>query len=339
MFLNKYGGFMEYCNYNAERLDIFLKAMGDGFSDKVICYEQDGKKICSPENFRQKILKMRKEKDTCEVARLVQEGCRRFVGLDETEKYCVCRGSDKYTKFFRGLWTEFNFYHESFSHEKEENILAYLITQWLILSCKKESCPEYETNDPSIKELFRPEYYSAMWDVVSNRKNNKTTFYKWPIDEFYGGTKENTPERIQIEKIIGCVFSEKDNIINSSFGKLKSESGKRKWNTMDTLFQNENGVPNLKSLLDKDNILEKYQIFQARMIIAFFLENLLSVLCSEEGVGEELGKDVFDSLFTHVKGESIDLKAKFGISSHDETTKIYCYQWESLCDFKSMLQN
>lgn len=58
-------------------------------------------------------------------------------------------------------------------------------------------------------------------------------------------------------------------------------------------------------------LLEKYQVFQSRMIIALFLENLRAIL--PETVGKDLTEQIFKLLFLHVNGELIDLKGAFHI--------------------------
>ena len=58
-------------------------------------------------------------------------------------------------------------------------------------------------------------------------------------------------------------------------------------------------------------LLEKYQVFQSRMIIALFLENLRAIL--PEKVGKDLTEQIFKLLFLNVKGELFDLKGAFHI--------------------------
>ena len=58
-------------------------------------------------------------------------------------------------------------------------------------------------------------------------------------------------------------------------------------------------------------LLEKYQVFQSRMIIDLFLENLRAIL--PEKVGKDLTEQIFKLLFLHVKGELFDLKGAFHI--------------------------
>ena len=45
------------------------------------------------------------------------------------------------------------------------------------------------------------------------------------------------------------------------------------------------------------------------------LENLRAILLEE--VGADLAEKVFKSLFRHVKGEPVDLKAEFLVPDHD----------------------
>lgn len=328
---------MECASYNVALLDIFLQAMGAGFVRNVVCFEGNGG--LDPNNFKQKVNKMRQGNGSQakEVRANVSIGLRRFVdgkAADSTKKYCRKEGSDKYTKFFRGLWLPLDFplkefLPENFFYEEDEAVLAYLITRWLVEGCEKESGCTIEPTEVSgfqlldsdgqkeyieqVQQVFRPEYYSALWDVVENGEGNKT-FYKWPIDELYKGC-----DKEKIDEIIKYVLRDNDGNISTTFEKLKCESGVRRWTTFDKLFQNELNDEKLKALLQDDNLLEKYQVFQSRMINAFVLENLRAILPNELG-GKELVEKIFESLFRHVKGESVDLKSEFLVPDHDRKT-------------------
>ncbi|MBO5125071.1 MAG: hypothetical protein J6C11_08110 [Spirochaetaceae bacterium] len=329
---------MERTPYNIALLDIFLQAMGEGFAKNVLCFEGNGG--LDPNNFKQKVSKMREGniKQAKEVRDSVSIGLRRFVdgaATDSTEKYCRKEGSDKYTNFFRGLWLPLDFplkkiLPENFFYEENEAVLAYQVAQWLVKSCEKEAgcsidprdVPGYQTltledrkkYDEQVQQVFRPEYYSALWDVVKHGAGNKT-FYKWPIDELY---KECDGQKQKIDEIIRYVFRDNDGNVSSTFKKLKVESGVRQWTTFDKLFQNELKDDELKAKLQDGNLLERYQVFQSRMINAFVLENLRAVLPRE--VGNDLAIKIFELLFRHVKGEPVDLKAEFLVPEHDRKT-------------------
>ena len=324
---------MERTPYNIALLDIFLQAMGEGFAKNVLCFEGNGG--LDPNNFKQKVSKMREGniKQAKEVRDSVSIGLRRFVdgaATDSTEKYCREEGSDKYTNFFRGLWLPLDFplkkiLPENFFYEENEAVLAYQVAQWLVKSCEKEAgcsidprdVPGYQTltlegrkkYDEQVQEVFRPEYYSALWDVVEHGTGNKT-FYKWPIDELY---KECDGQKV--DEIIRYVFWDNDGNVSSTFKKLKVESVVRRWTTFDKLFQNELKDEELNGMLQNGNLLEKYQVFQSRMIHAFVLENLRAIL--PEKIGVDLAEKVFKSLFRHVKGEPVDLESAFPVPEHD----------------------
>ncbi len=327
---------MERISYNIALLDIFLQAMGEGFARNVLCFEGNGG--LDPNNFKQKVNKMREgnENQAKEVRDSVSIGIRRFVdgeATDSTVKYCRKDGSDKYTNFFRGLWLPLDFplkefLPENFFYEEDKAVLAYLIVRWLVKSCEKEAgcsidprdVPGYQTLTledrkkyvAQVQQVFRLEYYSALWDVVEHGAGNKP-FYKWPIDELYKGCDEE-----KINEIIRHVFKDNDGNVSSTFEKLKYEPGARRWTTFDKLFQNELKDKDLTGLLQDGNLLEKYQVFQSRMINAFVLENLRAILPRE--IGNELAEKVFELLFCHVKGEPVDLKAEFLVPDHDRET-------------------
>lgn len=327
---------MERTPYNIALLDIFLQALGEGFAKNVLCFEGNGG--LDPNNFKQKVSKMREGniKQANEVGSSVSTGLFRFVdgaATDSTEKYCRKEASDKYTNLYRRLWWSLDFRTENFFYEENEAVLAYQVAQWLVKSCEKEAgcsidprdVPGYQTltledrkkYDEQVQQVFRSEYYSALWDVVERGAGNKT-FYKWPIDELY---KECDGQKQKIDEIIRYVFGDNDGNVSSTFKKLKVESGVRRWTTFDKLFQNELKDDALKAKLQDGNLLEKYQVFQSRMINAFVLENLRAILLEE--VGTDLAEKVFKSLFRHVKGEPVDLKTEFLVPDHDRKAMEY----------------
>lgn len=321
--------------YNIAVLDIFLQALGEGFPECVVCFDgnnRKGKPLTS-NNFKQKVHKMRAGNKTqaMEVSGNVSTGLFRFVdgaATDSTEKYCRKEASDKYTNLYRRLWWSLDFRTENFFYEENEAVLAYQVAQWLVKSCEKEhddSCVvesllrpenmrlldsgEQQEYVEHVKQVFRSEYYSALWDVVAHGAGNKT-FYKWPIDELYKGCDEK-----KVDEIIRHVFGDNDGNVSSTFKKLKVVSRAKQWTTFDKLFQNELKDEELKAKLQDGNLLEKYQVFQSRMINAFVLENLRAILPRE--IGDDLAEKVFESLFRHVKGEPVDLKAEFPVPDHD----------------------
>lgn len=297
---------MESFEYNITLLDIFLKAMGEGFPEKVLCCDDYNENL-----FKQNVYKMKQGyiEWFYEIKECVRSGLLSLVDgiVSGSTKYCEDDGSDKYSNLVFLLWQSLDFFYE-----EKEVVLSYELAQWLIKSCKKEPCdvpvqdPEHDLESQRIiKEAFRPEYSSALWDVVANGVKNKT-FFKWPIESMY---KEC--EKEQVNEVIKYVFGENDGNVTSSFEKLKYESGRRRWSTFDKLFQNERKNDELKKLLEENMLLEKYQVFQSRMIIALFLENLRAIL--PEKVGKDLTEQIFKLLFLHVKGELIDLKGAFHI--------------------------
>lgn len=343
---------MSYPTYNIAVLDIFLQALGEGFPECVVCFDgnnRKGKPLTS-NNFKQKVHKMRAGNKTqaMEVRENVSTGLFRLVGgaaTDSTAKYCRKEASDKYTNLYRRLWWSLDFPTENFSYEECTAVLAYLVARWLVKSCEKEhddSCVvesllrpenmrlldsgEQQEHVEHVQQVFRSEYYSALWDVVAHGAGNKP-FYKWPIDELYKGCDKEKKEKI--DEIMRQVFGDNDGNVSTTFEKLKYESGVRRWTTFDKLFQNELKDEELNGMLQNGNLLEKYQVFQSRMINAFVLENLRAILPDELG-GKELAEKVFESLFRHVKGESVDLKSEFLVPDHDRKTKEYEETVESL---------
>lgn len=133
---------------------------------------------------------------------------------------------------------------------------------------------EYESWIARDKRVFRKEYYTAFSDVRFNKKKNKT-FFKWCIDEF----KKSIALDDVYNSIIDIVFKGKNDISSTSFEKLKYETGKRNWGMFEHLFENEMLDKKLMAILDKDDKYHAaYNVFQSRMMAAFFLNNFCEEL-------------------------------------------------------------
>lgn len=245
---------------------------------------------------------------------------------EDDDTFCEKDLSDKYYfSFARFIPVFINaaYTYEYFFYESFENALSYLLTSSFnnafspercvetladgnldsLLGCKEilASAERYGkaelygktyTIDEIKKEFdlikrrnircYRHEYGPAVNDVRSHKKENKT-FFKWAIDSFFDEAKK-------ADDIIKYIFGENDGSFTTTFEKLKYEPGKRNWKTFEKLFKNELKDEKLMDYLKDDEDLKAYEIFQTRMISAYFLENLFAEL--PHFVGEENAKEI-----------------------------------------------
>lgn len=337
--------------YKPVLLDLFLRGIGEGFSTVIEKYTS-----LKNDNLKQKRRKMRggdyksyREivEAVLETRRMIKEGFN-TSGFDDT--FLPEWSSEKYYHSF-SCFEEFlgncsdteTFFYESF-----ENALSYMIAKVFYteqsnidyksvydtndLNCaiethesekqgylerfpdddwRKERIADCDKRLQEAKETFRPEYKSALLDVRLNKKGNKT-FFKWCIDEFY-----NTLDKEKGDEILSFAFAKKNGAY-SLISKLKYERKIYRWSTFEKLFMNEHKDSALMKMLNTDSLLEAYQVFQSRMFVAFFLENLCLAL--PDFVGEDNAK-----LLIKIIESDEDRKTPnyFLIAEHKEKTGIY----------------
>ena len=302
-------------------LDIFLKATGEGFCE-VLFTENNNERGENSNNFKQKLSKMRKGDGSAlfYVYKKIDNSISNFYNLNESEIFCEHLGSDKYFVFGFEIWDAFsrrievllNSEYYEYIEGKKEDFIAYILTDSLTSSIKRiiskdafnkpmeenqniiYSLPKDEIFKQWEERCFRNEYYTSFSDVLANLGQNKT-FYKWPIDEFKITSKEG------FNSIISLIFEESDSTIDSTIEKMKYESGSRKWTTLEKLFKNEQEIAKLKDRLEHNGLLAKYQVFQSRMLAAFFWENLRAILPGY--VNKKNSSKIFQILFSTLKEE------------------------------------
>ncbi len=191
---------------------------------------------------------------------------------------------------------------------------------------------EYEHKKWMAPQVFRSEYASSINDVRFCKKENKT-FFKWVIDEFFKSINDIS----KAEEIIKYVFGENEGLIPTTFDKLKYEPGKHNWETFEKLFKNEHNDKKLMKLLKDDAHLAAYQIFQSRMFVAYFLENL----CAE--LPRFVGKKNADELNKIISGSPSRKKPEdFLVENHKEKTESYrnaVYEiLNSNCSYSELIQ-
>lgn len=346
----------KFYNYKTTLLSLFIKSMGEGFS-KLICEHWIYSKKMSPNNFKQKMAKMSSGdyKTYREILYSLENCVESFTKaiftvysdnntnvLTDTS-FCPECGSDKYFFNFREVFHIFkcgDYIDTDFFYESFENALSYFIAKSFygekscedyiieinneeaisILKTKEYkynqgriSKEEYDSERKEIPQLFRSEYNTSLMDVRYNKKENKT-FFKWVIDEFYSHIKTES----KADEIIKHIFGENDGSISTTFEKLKYESGKRNWRIFKKLFKNEHNDKELMGLLASYDDLASYQIFQSRMFVAYFLENL----CTE--LPNFVGEDNTIELKKIITGNKNRKQPEdFLIENHKEKTEAY----------------
>lgn len=330
---------MKYVTYNIALINLLLQALGDGFS-KTLFFDSE-EKGGTVNNFKQKVHKMNKGslRTSDEIYSLLDSRMRRFVdgkNADESAAYCHKKASDKYNDFYWVLISNFRRAYSlstarNFFYEKDEDVLAYLVAEWIVPSCARGEHPDvdpvYGNKEKEFldwrEEAFRPEYYTAIYDVVTNSKENKT-FYKWVIDDFY----ENIGNKADSDKILKHSFGENrdTNEISTTFEKMKYEPGIRTWNTIDSLVQNEwNDNALMKTLKLNGEYLRIYQIFQARMLVAYLFENLRAILQNSDFMGEANYNKLSDLICKKISNPEtkFNFKEIFLSSDYENKTRAY----------------
>lgn len=319
-------------------LDLFLKSLGEGFPEIINSYN---KKLNS-NNLKQKIKAMYagNYKAYQEINDSLYDCTLAFtdasIGTESTTDFAEEQASDKYFYSFRDLFLKFFEYNNDFLYESVEDTVAYFIAK---LFYSNMSSDDYKTVSQNTKfeeetrkqlsdklgwqsekeheefiewqiRCFRPEYSSSISDVRFNKKNNKT-FYKWVIDEF----KKGISSKEIYNEVLEIVFKG-ENGINKTFEKLKREPGRRRWSSFVELFSNEQKKSNLWKILNKDaQYLATYEIFQSRMFVAFFLENLCDEL--PKFVGDENAQELIKIITGDVSRKKPE---DFLIENHEEKT-------------------
>ena len=281
--------------------------------------------------------------------------------IDDTS-FCPENVTEKYYYNFKELFRMFKWggeINDDFFYESFESALSYLIAKnfFFDLSCEEYtvsvdnseakgainetdiqyhngllSKEEYEYEKWMTPQVFRSEYASSINDVRFCKKDNKT-FFKWVIDEFFKSINDIS----KAEEIIKYVFGENEGLIPTTFDKLKYESGKHNWETFEKLFKNEHNDKKLMELLKDDAHLAAYQIFQSRMFVAYFLENL----CAE--LPRFVGKKNADELKKIISGSPSRKKPEdFLVENHKEKTESYrnaVYEiLNSDCSYSELIQ-
>lgn len=292
--------------------NILLDGMGNGFSEIVL-----GKSNTALRQLRSRMNRGDK-KAYCTLRTLLYDGiCRFDEGVtDESEAYCPHTGSDEYDCFTQMAQNFLYERHEDFFYETRENAIAYRVAQCILPACQytSKSC----MTDTEAAPLFRKEYYTAASDVLTHfcaTERGNGTFYKWVIKAF----KTAVGKEDAFNAILCCVFTQNDGSVATTFEKLKNERGNHYWGTFDALFKNEQHNEDLKKLLKKEEVLKAYQVFQSRMLVAFFFENLRAALPAY--IGQENTDTLWELLISQAKEKAVKQDAEAVFLSADREQK------------------
>ena len=323
-------------NNKTALLLLFIKSMGDGFT-KIICQYWPYSKTMTTNNFKQKIAKMNSgDYDSYREISYALINCKdiftypsykihnSLYNNDVKEfktdtSFCPEDGSDKYYFNFRDFFYIFksadniddDFFYESF-----ENALSYLIAKEFYTVFSFEDYNDEKSKmaeENQIPSSETPEYPFSVYDVRFNKRKNKT-FFKWVIDDFYSHVNDKS----KADEIIKIIFGDNDGSIFKTFEDLKYYSKKHNWGTFEKLFKNELNNEKLMKFLAEPELLSAYQIFQSRMFVAYFFENLCNEL--PKSVGDENAQELIKIITGDVSRKKPEY---FLIENHKEKTEAY----------------
>ncbi len=255
---------------------ILMDILGEGFYDIV---------ELSPENYRKYRFEISKAQDIEHIRKflhLASEQIQKFaktqINIDDNEMFCCDTGSDK-------LLVPFYFIDEyihllfriidGFEISGTEEFISICIS-WC--NCHDDSAlqepdenyenlfkkglvpvKEYKKFCEFKKRSFRKEYYSVCRDVINNRKDN-ASFFDWPL-------------RKLSETLNTLDWNENDGLISSrTIERMKGEKGSRRWSTIKDIIS----ISACDRYRTNDKVLKEYEIFQARILMAYFLENFVN---------------------------------------------------------------
>lgn len=252
-----------------------MDILGKGFCDVV---------ELSPENYRQYRFNISSAKDFVPIQKFLKiatSEIQKFAKTqdipDDGEIYCRNTGSDK-------LLVPFYFIDE-YIH------LLFRLMSGLELSGLKEfisicisfcnslddsalQAPD-ETTERLFKEglypeedykvfcefkrrSFRKEYYSVCRDVINNRDKEDSFFY-WPLCE--------------ISKTVNTLdWNDENELVSSrTIERMKGEKGPRLWSSLSDVIS----IAACDRYHKEESTLKEFEIFQARILMAYFLENFV----------------------------------------------------------------
>ena len=117
---------------------------------------------------------------------------------------------------------------------------------------------DYEAFCEFKRRSFRKEYYSVCRDVIINR-NEESSFFDWPLREI-----SNTINTLD--------WSDDEELVSSrTIDRMKGEKGTRLWNSISNVIS----IAACDRYHKDESTLKEFEIFQARILMAYFFENFV----------------------------------------------------------------
>ena len=117
---------------------------------------------------------------------------------------------------------------------------------------------EYKAFCEFKRRSFRKEYYSVCRDVINNRVED-SSFFDWPLREI-----SNTINTLD--------WNDDDELVSSrTIERMKGEKGTRLWSSISDVIS----IAACDRYHKDESTLKEYEIFQARILMAYFLENFV----------------------------------------------------------------
>ena len=117
---------------------------------------------------------------------------------------------------------------------------------------------EYKAFCEFKRRSFRKEYYSVCCDVINNR-GEESSFFDWPLREI-----SNTINTLD--------WNDDDELVSSrTIERMKGEKGTRLWSSISDVIS----IAACDRYHKDESTLKEYEIFQTRILMAYFLENFV----------------------------------------------------------------
>ena len=117
---------------------------------------------------------------------------------------------------------------------------------------------EYKAFCEFKRRSFRKEYYSVCRDVINNR-SEESSFFDWPLREI-----SNT--------INSLYWNDDEELVSSrTIDRMKGEKGTRLWKSISNIIS----ITACDRYHKDESILKEFEIFQARILMAYFFENFV----------------------------------------------------------------
>ena len=254
---------------------IFLDIIGEGFNELLDLKPGTYRK------YKADILATKDihliEKNLININSNIQKLTKTRGPLEDNEVYCRNIGSDKLLVPFYFLQEFLSLLILMISQNMEIMSIEEVLSSCLNLcNCPDESelqepdeisyfflkrklitKEEYDSFYEFKRRSFRKEYYSVCRDVINNRKKD-ASFFEWPI--------RKVSETIKINDW-------NDDIVSSrTIDRMKNETGLRRWSSVKDWIS----ICACDRFRKNEEKLKEYEIFQSRILMAYFFENLVN---------------------------------------------------------------